>query len=88
MEQPYFLFESTYGYILLAKIILVCITIIVYVIHILILNKNVETRIMQREVPDEYFSSLRNKIILLGRITVGLSIGILFLAALLDRGGV
>jgi hypothetical protein len=60
----------------------------VYVIHILILNKNVETRIMQREVPDEYFSSLRNKIILLGRITVGLSIGILFLAALLDRGGV
>ena len=88
MQQPYFLFESTYGYILLAKIILVCITIIVYVIHILILNKNVETRIMQREVPDEYFSSLRNKIILLGRITVGLSIGILFLAALLDRGGV
>jgi copper resistance protein D len=88
LEQPYFLFESTYGYILLAKIILVCITIIVYVIHILILNKNVETRIMQKEIPDEYFSSLRNKIILLGRITVGLSIGILFLAALLDRGGV
>jgi hypothetical protein len=62
--------------------------IIVYVIHILILNKNVEISIMQREVPDKYFSSLRNKIIFLGRLTVGLSIGILFLAALLDRGGV
>ncbi len=62
--------------------------IIVYVIHILLLNKNVESRILKREVPDEYFSYLRNKIILLGRITVGLSIGILFLAALLDRGGV
>lgn len=88
LDEPYFLLESTYGYILLAKIILVCVMIIVYVVHILILNKNVETRIMQRKVPDKYFSSLRNKIILLGRLTVGLSIGILFLAALLDRGGV
>ena len=87
MDQPFFLFESTYGYILFAKIILVLVMIIVYIIHILLLNKNVESRILQREVPDEYISYLRNKIILLGRITVGLSIGILFLAALLDRGG-
>jgi hypothetical protein len=62
--------------------------IIVYVVHILLLNKNVESHILHGEVPDEYFLYLRNKIILLGRLTVGLSIGILFLAALLDRGAV
>lgn len=87
LSQPDSIFESTYGYILLAKIILVCIMIIVYIIHIITLNKNVETRILHQDVPDEYFSTLRNKIILLGRLTVGLSIGILFLAALLDKGG-
>lgn len=84
--QPSLLFESTYGYILLAKIILVCILFIVYIIHVLILNKNVEKQILEHQVPDEYFTSLRRKIILLGRVTVGLSIAILYLAALLDRG--
>jgi copper resistance protein D len=84
--QPSLLFESSYGYILLAKIILVCILFIVYIVHVLILNKKVEKQILERDVPDEYFISLRGKIILLGRVTVGLSIAILFLAALLDRG--
>lgn len=84
--QPSLLFESSYGYILLAKIILVCILFIIYIIHIIILNKKVEKQILEHEVPDEYFISLRSKIILLGRVTVGLSIAILFLAALLDRG--
>ena len=84
--QPSLLFESTYGYILLVKIILVCILFIIYIIHVLILNKNVEKQIMECQVPNEYFSSLRSKIILLGRVTVGLSIVILYLAALLDRG--
>jgi putative copper resistance protein D len=84
--QPSLLFESTYGYILLAKIILVCILFIIYIIHVLILNKNVEKQILERQVPNEYFTSLRSKIILLGRVTVGLSIAILYLAALLDRG--
>ena len=84
--QPSMLFESTYGYVLLAKIILVCILFIIYIIHVLILNKNVEKQILERKVPNEYFTSLRSKIILLGRATVGLSIAILYLAALLDRG--
>jgi copper resistance protein D len=71
---------------LLTKIVLVCVLIIIYIIHVLILNKNVERQIVERQVPDEYFISLRSKIILLGRVTVGLSIAILLLAALLDRG--
>lgn len=59
---------------------------VIYIIHVLILNKNVEKQILNHAVPDEYFKSLRSKIILLGRVTVGLSIAILFFAALLDRG--
>lgn len=84
--NPSLLFESTYGYILLAKILVVCILFIIYIIHVLLLNKNLEKKILEREVPNEYITSLRSKIILLGRVTVGLSIAILFLAALLDRG--
>lgn len=87
LPDPSVLFDSFYGYVLLSKIILVCITLLIYIIHILILNKKVEVKILEGKVPDSYFKDLRNKIILLGRITVGLSIGILFLAALLNRGG-
>lgn len=85
-DQPLLLLESTYGYVLLTKIIMVCFLFVIYIIHILILNKNVEKRILNYNVPDEYFISLRSKIIFLGRVTVGLSIAILFLAAMLDRG--
>ncbi len=86
LSQPSMLFESFYGYVLFSKIILVCITILVYFIHIKILNKKTEIKILQNKVPDSYFKVLRNKIIILGRLTVGLSIGILFLAALLNSG--
>jgi uncharacterized membrane protein len=87
LSQPSLLFESIYGYILFSKIILVCITILVYIIHIVILNKNTEIKILQNQAPDSYFKELRNRIIVLGRLTVGLSIGVLFLAALLNSGG-
>jgi putative copper resistance protein D len=88
LYDPSSIFDSEYGYILLIKIILVCITILIYVIHIRILNKNVEDNILKNQVPDSYFKDLRNKIILLGRVTVLLSIGILFLAAVLNNGGI
>jgi uncharacterized membrane protein len=86
LSQPSMLFDSFYGYVLFSKIILVSVTILLYAVHIMILNKKTETKILQNEVPDSYFKSLRNKIIILGRLTVGLSIGILFLAALLNSG--
>ena len=86
LSQPSMLFDSFYGYVLFSKIILVSVTILLYAVHIMILNKKTETKILQNDVPDSYFKSLRNKIIILGRLTVGLSIGILFLAALLNSG--
>ena len=84
--QPSMLFDSFYGYVLFSKIILVSVTILLYAVHIKILNKKTETEILQNDVPDSYFKSLRSKIIILGRLTVGLSVGILFLAALLNSG--
>jgi copper resistance protein D len=86
LSQPSMLFDSFYGYVLFSKIILVSVTILLYAVHIMILNKKTEAKILQNDVPDSYFKSLRNKIIILGRLTVGLSIGILFLAALLNSG--
>ena len=86
LSQPSMLFDSFYGYVLFSKIILVSVTILLYAVHIMILNKKTETKILQNDVPDSYFKSLRNKIIILGRLTVGLSVGILFLAALLNSG--
>ena len=86
LSQPSMLFDSFYGYVLFSKIILVSVTILLYAVHIMILNKKTETKILQNDVPDSYFVSLRNKIIILGRLTVGLSVGILFLAALLNSG--
>ncbi len=86
LSQPSVLFDSFYGYVLFSKIILVSVTILLYAVHIMILNKKTETKILQNDVPDSYFKSLRSKIIILGRLTVGLSIGILFLAALLNSG--
>lgn len=85
-NEPDLFLQTTYGYILMAKIILVIIMFAIYLIHIKILNKDVEKKILEKHVPDEYFTNLRNRIILLGRMTVGISIAILFLAALLDTG--
>ncbi|HYO06319.1 MAG TPA: CopD family protein, partial [Phototrophicaceae bacterium] len=86
LSQPFMLFESFYGHVLFSKIILVSVTILLYAVHIMILNKKTEAKILQNDVPDSYFKSLRSKIIILGRLTVGLSVGILFLAALLNSG--
>ena len=71
LSQPSLLFESIYGYILFSKIILVCITILVYTVHIIILNKKTETKILQNQAPDSYFKELRNKIIVPGSINCG-----------------
>ena len=42
---------------------------------------------MSKQISDQELQSLRKKIIILGEITVVLSVIILFLAALLNSGG-
>ncbi len=85
--DPGALAESTYGIILLIKVILVFATVGAYIVHIKILNSDMEKRILSGTAGNVYVQSVRSKIIHLGRVMVGLSIAILLLAALLDSGG-
>jgi putative copper export protein len=87
LQEPGLLFETNYGIILLFKIILVIATLIIYIIHIRILNTKTEKTLSGGYAETIYVQSIRSKIIYLGRITVILSVAILLLAAMLDNGG-
>jgi copper resistance protein D len=86
LSDPSALFDTTYGLILFIKVILVVGTIVAYVIHVRLLDSDMERRIMSGQGGNIYVKSVRKKIIILGEVIVVLSIAILFLAALLDRG--
>jgi putative copper resistance protein D len=84
--QPDALIDSEYGIILLIKIVFVIVTLIIYVVHIRSLDIETEKRIMSGD-SNSYIQPLRSRIILLGRVIVGLSLIILFLGALLNNSG-
>ena len=81
------MYETDYGNVLLIKIVLVVALIITYAIHVRIIRKDVEDQIMTNKISEIQLQKLRKKIIILGEITVVLSVIILFLAALLNSGG-
>ena len=78
---------TEYGMILLIKIILVVATLLTYAIHVRILNTKTERKLAVGNVNIVYIQAIRSKIISLGRITVILSVLILFLASLLQNSG-
>jgi putative copper export protein len=84
--DPGALLDTTYGSILLVKIILVLATVGTYVVHVRLLNADMEHKIMSGHGGNIYVQSVRKKIIILGEVIVMLSIVILLLAALLDGG--
>jgi copper resistance protein D len=86
LGDPGALLETTYGIILLTKIILVIATVGTYAVHVRLLNADMERKIMSGQSGNLYVQSIRIKIIILGEIIVVLSIIILLLAALLDGG--
>lgn len=86
LTKPDLLVATSYGTFLLVKIILVILLIITYVVHVRIVRKDVEDQIMTNTMSSNQIQKLRKKIIILGEITVVLSIVILFFAALLDAG--
>lgn len=86
LSQPHILTATSYGNFLLIKIVLVIALIITYAIHVRIIRKDVEDQIMSKSISANDIQKLRKKIIILGEITVVLSIVILFLAALMDAG--
>lgn len=84
--KPDLLFSTSYGTFLIIKIILVIALIITYAVHVRVIRKDVEEKIMSNQMSEPEIQKLRKKIIILGEITVVLSIAILFFASLLDAG--
>lgn len=86
LSKPDILLSSSYGNILIIKIILVIALIIIFMTHVRVIRKEVEEKILDNKMSEIQIQKLRKKIIILGEATVILSIVILFLAALLDAG--
>ena len=86
LNKQEILFDTTYGQILVIKILLVIALIITFVIHVRTFNNNTERKIVAKEMTDKQLQKLNKKGMILGEITVTLSIIILLLAAMLDVG--
>ena len=87
LQKSDILYETSYGHVLIIKMILVAALLVPYAVHVRIIRKDVEDKIIAKEMPQEQLQKLRKKIIILGEVTVVLSIIILFLAAVLNAGG-
>jgi len=86
LSNPNLLMGTSYGTFLTIKVFLVIALIITYAVHVRVIRKEVEEQIMTKQMSIQEIQKLRKKIIILGEITVVLSIVILFFAALLDTG--
>lgn len=86
LSKPDLLVASSYGTFLAIKISLVIALIITYALHVKVISKSVEERIMSGAIKTAEIQKLRKKIIILGELTVVISVAILFFAALLDAG--
>ena len=86
LTSPDLLFATSYGIYLFIKVILVILLIVAFTIHVRIIRKEIEDKIMAKEMTESQIQKLRKKIIILGEIIVILSVAILFFAALLDAG--
>ena len=86
LGKPELLVATSYGTFLIVKIILVIALVITYAIHVRVIRKDIEEKIMSNQMSEPQIQKLRKKIIILGEITVVLSVAILFFASLLDAG--
>ena len=86
LGNPELLLSDGYGTYLLVKIILVVLLVAVFLVHVRLVRKDVEDKIMARRMPAPQLQKLRKKIIILGEVTVIISVAILFLAAALRSG--
>lgn len=86
LTKPSLFLSTNYGIVLVAKIALVIILIITFIIHVRLIRTKVEKQIESKELSSGEIQKLRSKIITLGRITVIVSVAILLMAALLHSG--
>ena len=87
LQKSDILYDTSYGNVLVIKMILVAALIGTYAVHVRIIRKDVEDQITANQISETQLQKLRKKIIILGEVTVVLSVIILFLAALLNSGG-
>ena len=86
LARPSLILSTTYGQILVIKVILVIILLVTFAIHVRLIRVGIEQKIESKQFSEELVQKLRSKIIALGRITVIVSIAILLMAALLHSG--
>lgn len=86
LTRPDLLTGSTYGIWLITKSALVVALLVIFAVHVWIVRKSVESRIISGQMGQQELATLRKRIIILGEAMVAISVAILFLAALLDSG--
>ena len=87
LQKTDILYETSYGHVLIIKMVLVAALLITYAVHVRIIRKDVEDKIIAKQMPQEQLQKLRKNIIILGEVSVVLSVIILFLASVLNSGG-
>jgi len=87
LQKSDILYDTSYGHVLIIKMVLVAALLITYAVHVRIIRKDVEDKIIAKQMPQEQLQKLRKKIIILGEVSVVLSVIILFLASVLNSGG-
>ena len=85
-SRPEFLFTTTYGTMLIIKMFLVAALLASFAAHVRIIRKDVEQKMLENQFSESELAKLRKKIIIIGEITVVLSILVLLFAAILDAG--
>ena len=70
LQKSDILYETSYGHVLIIKIILVAALLAIYAVHVRIIRKDVEDKIIAKEMPQEQLQKLRKQIIILGEVTV------------------
>lgn len=86
IAKPALFLSTSYGIVLTIKIILVIILIVVFAIHVRLIRSHTQKNIETGQLSSQLLQKLRSKIILLGRLTVIISVTILLMAALLHSG--
>ena len=84
LSKPELLIATSYGIFLIVKILLVIALVITYAVHVRVIRKDIEEKILSKQMSELQIQKLRKKIIILGEITVVLSLAILFFASFLD----
>lgn len=86
IAKPSMILGTNYGIVLLIKVMLVIALIVIFAIHVRLIRSEVERKIESKQLSGDHLQKLRSKIIMLGRLTVIISIVVLLMAALLHSG--